>query len=236
MPRSIKKSSDYFDSYIKSKSDSLVLFRNKLESSPNLEQEDEERISRFILMFNLRKLIAMYSRGSSVDSLKLELPQLASDFKKAQSFVENYEDDFELLETYVDYLWLVSLGILINDSNWVFENLKFQPHPTKDFLLDFFLEKQQKSDDRVVFHQKQFSLLQSAIIESPDKSQEKIQEFLEGYYQSMNKTYWYGSHKSDSNSFFGYWCFEAAAVVKVCNFDDSSFRNHPLYPRDLVSS
>lgn len=32
----------------------------------------------------------------------------------------------------------------------------------------------------------------------------------------------------------GYWCWEAAAVVVMMDIDDSTFRDHPHYPKDLV--
>ncbi|NYI01990.1 PoNe immunity protein domain-containing protein [Cupriavidus plantarum] len=33
---------------------------------------------------------------------------------------------------------------------------------------------------------------------------------------------------------YGYWAFEAAAVSVLFNIDDTPFRHHPLYPKDLA--
>jgi hypothetical protein len=38
----------------------------------------------------------------------------------------------------------------------------------------------------------------------------------------------------DRTSFFGYWAFEAAAVVKMLQIPDSTLLDNPYYPRDLV--
>ena len=48
----------------------------------------------------------------------------------------------------------------------------------------------------------------------------------------MEPTYWHDSHIDDVH--FGYWCLEAALVTVLWNVDDSSYRDHPHYPSDLV--
>ncbi|AUS05351.1 PoNe immunity protein domain-containing protein [Pseudotamlana carrageenivorans] len=60
-----------------------------------------------------------------------------------------------------------------------------------------------------------------------------IKQFLEKdfYHKHMNL---YDSHKSKWNIYCGYWSFEAAAVVKIMNLDDSSFIDNQYYPKDLV--
>jgi hypothetical protein len=41
--------------------------------------------------------------------------------------------------------------------------------------------------------------------------------------------------KIDENfGYTGYWSFESALMVKLWDIDDSSFRDHPHYPGDLV--
>ncbi|MCG9758955.1 DUF1911 domain-containing protein [Pseudoalteromonas sp. Isolate6] len=62
-------------------------------------------------------------------------------------------------------------------------------------------------------------------------------------YRQWQKDYldaWYvleGSpdyHLMATDAYIGYWCWEIALVVTVFNIDDSSFINHPYYPKDLV--
>jgi len=36
------------------------------------------------------------------------------------------------------------------------------------------------------------------------------------------------------NTYVGYWCFAAAAIVKLKNLDDSSFRDNDYYPKDML--
>ena len=34
--------------------------------------------------------------------------------------------------------------------------------------------------------------------------------------------------------YYGYWSFEAGAIAKILNLDDSNLKNVPYYPYDLV--
>ncbi len=63
-----------------------------------------------------------------------------------------------------------------------------------------------------------------------------IRVFLDGWYKEMAsesaaKTELLGPNVTP-NSYVGYWCLEAAAAVVMMDIDDSSFRDHPHYPKD----
>ncbi len=45
----------------------------------------------------------------------------------------------------------------------------------------------------------------------------------------------HGTHLVKHSGYPGYWCVEAAGVVAALGIDDSSFADHPHYPRDLVT-
>lgn len=64
---------------------------------------------------------------------------------------------------------------------------------------------------------------------------EKLEEYLqEKWYDIHKECAWYDSHKSDKNTYCGYWSFEAGAIAKILNVDDSSLKNVLYYPYDLV--
>lgn len=44
----------------------------------------------------------------------------------------------------------------------------------------------------------------------------------------------YETHKSKQNIYYGYWSFEAGAIAKILNLDDSRLKDVPYYPYDLV--
>ena len=70
------------------------------------------------------------------------------------------------------------------------------------------------------------------LVKERDKS-----DLLEKYLKEdwYNKEYeCYEVHKSDQNIYYGYWSFEAGAIAKILNLDDSNLKNVPYYPYDLV--
>ena len=70
------------------------------------------------------------------------------------------------------------------------------------------------------------------LVKERDKS-----DLLEKYLKEdwYNKEYeCYGAHKSSQNIYYGYWSFEAGAIAKILNLDDSNLKNVQYYPYDLV--
>lgn len=62
-----------------------------------------------------------------------------------------------------------------------------------------------------------------------------LKEYLqEKWYDIHRECAWYDSHKSSKSVYCGYWSFEAGAIAKIFDIDDSSLQNIPYYPYDLV--
>lgn len=80
-----------------------------------------------------------------------------------------------------------------------------------------------------------YQTLKDAICKN-DKA--KFIHYLEKEWYSNCKDYgWYDSHKlrrRSQNIYFGYWCFEAGAIVKRLNWDDTDIAGQQYYPYDLV--
>ena len=52
----------------------------------------------------------------------------------------------------------------------------------------------------------------------------------------MRKCGWHDVHLSvGKDGFPGYWCWEAALVTLLYDMDDSSYRDMPFYPKDMVA-
>ena len=83
-----------------------------------------------------------------------------------------------------------------------------------------------------------FKSLREAILEEDTIiAQSFIKQFIENeWYQNHKKadSGWVDSHKSEHDLYVGYWCFEAAAITCIKGLDDSSYRDHPYYPKDLA--
>ena len=58
-----------------------------------------------------------------------------------------------------------------------------------------------------------------------------------GLYVSKRDTLQLGGHddhKSKWNIHTGYWSFESGALVKILGLDDSTLKDQPYYPYDMV--
>jgi hypothetical protein len=73
------------------------------------------------------------------------------------------------------------------------------------------------------------------IIEAKESERPKlIAGYLENWMSYRKKEGLKEYHTNEDFYYKGYWCYEAALVVMLWNIDDSSFRNNPYYPKDLV--
>jgi hypothetical protein len=57
--------------------------------------------------------------------------------------------------------------------------------------------------------------------------------YLDIWYRLHKDTPWYNAHTKES-AYRGYWCWEAGAVTKIMGLDDSSYKDNPCYPYDMV--
>lgn len=74
--------------------------------------------------------------------------------------------------------------------------------------------------------------------DSDEDSVADLQAYLKNWYTALAKAPWHDSHLrmkfDDCRAYFGYWAIEAGAVAYLLELDDSSFRDHIVYPKDLV--
>ena len=78
---------------------------------------------------------------------------------------------------------------------------------------------------------KRFSKLYKVIESEPEQRPTLVKAYLDAWYKlEGNPDY----HLMDTDAYIGYWCWEAALVVKLYDIDDSSFIDHEYYPKDLV--
>jgi hypothetical protein len=72
---------------------------------------------------------------------------------------------------------------------------------------------------------------------APEKRPALIANYLDEWYHASRREPYIDQHALENRTdhyFYGYWSWEAAAVTWLLNIDDSSYRDKPFYPRDLV--
>lgn len=148
------------------------------------------------------------------------------------------------LSAYDQMVWMLSLGYLLDISNNDFQKLVdvIDRDNVRDFLFEFIIRAKIKNRKPIIEESYQeffyipqiFEKLRQTITET-DKAETLVKEFItKEWYSGHKDCGWYDSHKNSNNTYFGYWSFETAAVVKIMGLDDSSFRDCQYYPKDLV--
>jgi hypothetical protein len=151
------------------------------------------------------------------------------------------------LSAYDEMLWMLSLGYLLDIPNEYLQKLAgvIDRDQVKDFLLEFIIrakikERQpitEESYQKFFYIPDTFKTLRQAITETNKETAiALVKRFVtREWYIKHRSSGWYNSHKSPGGGYYGYWCFESAAVVKIMGLDDGSFREHKYYPGDLVN-
>lgn len=193
----------------------------------------------------------MYSGGSPISDIKLQIPiglKLISESWDGFWLVDHNGKKLNQygLSGYDEMLWMLSLGYLLNIDEEDFEKLVevIDRDGVKDYLFEFIIRAKLK--ERQPISQESyaeffgvpeiFKKLRQAINETDKAKAEKlIKEFItKDWYKNHKDAGWYNSHKSKHDTYFGYWSFETAAIVKIMGLDDSSFIDCQYYPKDLV--
>lgn len=146
-------------------------------------------------------------------------------------------------EAYVCVMWLLALCRLLGHAelvptvmSWIDRNAQY--NRGRDGLFEAVVEKltgKEEPVERVLLHPPAYRPLAKATAPNAQDRPALVKEFLDGWYKNMKPCYWHGTHADkEGSSYFGYWAFEAALVTVLWNIDDSSYRDHLVYPKDLA--
>lgn len=251
------KNSLYFKNYINESYKRLN--KRYIKFNEGLIKSDRVKIvKRDMAMAYKNIIIAKYSQGDNMFS-----DEVYTDYKKmitlmnenweknSEKFVISKENQITVLDqyifsSYIEKLETISLGILLNVPTTDMKLLGdlIDRDNVKDFLLEYLLKqslndrpKIQSESYKEYFHINERFFRLKDIITLNDKAvaQQEIKLFLEkDWKKAFDDTPFFQAHKSIHDIYVGYWCFVAAAIVKIKGLDDSSFRNNQYYPKDLV--
>ncbi|WP_254412213.1 PoNe immunity protein domain-containing protein [Dyadobacter diqingensis] len=204
------------------------------------------------LDFIINYSIATYTSGLDITILREEYSKVLDYWPQGWSknianlIIEGEVYDQYVLSAYDEMLWMLSLGYLLDVGAGDFNKLVevIDRDQVKDFLFEFIIGARIKDREPIELESyreyfgvpKVFEKLRQAITETEKEKVEKlVKEFVtREWYKNHKDAGWYNSHKSKHDSYFGYWSFETAAVVKIMGLDDSSFKDCQYYPGDLV--
>ena len=197
-----------------------------------LKDHDKLRPAHYLSSTSIRnkKIECFYSLGEPIQIMQPIFKESIENF--SQAWTEDYQG-YPLL------LQMVSLGILLKSDEEEFKKITDFLHKAtqsnieemwKPDNLIFFLigakDHQRKGDKP---YEKLYEITQLPKLEA----EKAIKDYLEVWYSLHQTDPWYNTHLRDSG-YSGYWAWEVAAVVKVMKLNDSSFKDNPYYPYDMV--
>lgn len=204
------------------------------------------------LDFILNYTIASYTSGSDITTLKKEYCNVLNYINEGWTmYIVNLTLDKSTynqytLSGYDQMLWMLSLGYLLDIPDEDFKKLVevIDRDSVKDLLFEFIIRAKLQDRQPIMeeSYQEHFHIpncykkLRQVISETDNtKAEKSAKEFIANeWYKNHKDAGWYNSHKSKHDTYFGYWSFETAAIVKIMGLDDSSFRDCQYYPKDLI--
>ncbi len=206
----------------------------------NLDGIAEERLIRYyygIFLYGFKTFYAGYSLGMAIKDLKpIGEGLICGLSKKFQWERGNFEDVRSTL----------IFAIILNIRNeYVTKFIKLlREYELKDRYIDHLInyidETEEIKAKEVMFKKREKTVMEIVELAKEGKKEEAV-KLLKKY---LTKE-WYnlqddqvvvmkGSHLRSSGSYVGYWCMEAAALVKMYDLDDSSLLECDYYPAELA--
>lgn len=240
------KPQTYFDSLIAFKEEHTQKTREWLLAGKAPSPNKAVMAAYSIFLKKGHILIMRYSRGDALADLRPYLLSVIADWEQLRDYLQALPESsaknraqYENLgfDDYATALWLLSFAVNFSlEPGDMARLIKLIEHEGKDMLLDKIINKlgPSRSTGTKLLYPRPYQPLYDALDTPPEKASEMIDRFLKGWYKGCKRAYWYDNGRDDNSGYFGYWCFEAALVVRLWQIDDTMFADHPHYPRDLV--
>lgn len=212
-------------------------------------------------IWHLNNIIASYSKGDTKGVLKKQYSEtiiiMEKVWDKKITKVYHGKKQEELnqykFNHYLYILQMFSLGILLDVPDKEFNILVhlIDRDEIKDFLIEFMISHRIKNREPILEESyKRYLLIPKLygklveIIKNKDNldNEKKVKVFLDKEWIKIPKNHFINFKLKDipnyevSSGFVGLWAFEVAAIVKIKQLNDSSFKDNVFYPENLFNN
>jgi len=207
-------------------------------SDPTLDARRKDLTSFSRYKMQLELAIIKYTIGYDIEDVRNEAAKVLI-FLNDHLQVQRDGLDVDI-DQYILVVWTLALANIFNlDVSVIEQDI---PHLGQDLLVDrlYYAFDQSITPSLNILFPALFGPLCKALgVYKKEEITDLVKQFLDGYFNGLKKydAAWLNSHKEadpDYYTHFGYWSFELAALVLIVEWDDGEFRNHPLYPNDLI--
>lgn len=228
------KDTRHFNAMLKKKDEMLQMLR---ASNEKLSQEGKLTPFNYwgVAMEYLDKVYITYSMGEPVEKCYDLFLEAAKWYDKA------WDPD----AIYADMIDMISLAYLFQVPDEEFNNIvryiqqadkkSSEPDWKPDGILWFIINARMPGGvqpDGVIWPDISKELFEITKMQKP-QAEVAMKKYLDKWYKLHWEDPWYENHKKEL-AYKGYWSWEAGAITKIMQLDDSSFKDNPYYPYDLV--
>jgi hypothetical protein len=260
MKRDGRGTAEYWGGRVASSELRISKVKHVREAAQPANPEYEPQYVFDLAKMHLYLILERYSRGDNVNELDQHFLGLLDAWEESDLLGEEVWGKEEKclrqswalnLHHYMDCFWLTGLALTLNipDNQWQ-RLVALMDNEGEDALLDRVIASRQTKrpiGDKLCFPKAYRGLLD--VMKAPVEERSRLlRSYLDGWFDSLKNAgspkverylrtpYWYtyGDESFEGGAYFGRWCIEAAAVVKVFGIDDSLCLDHPNYPGDLI--
>lgn len=205
MSRAQFMNDQYFEEYINSQKQRIVKFSKVLESLDPTDQKKIVQCKAYLVEFNKNLLSAEYSAGRSKEQIKRTFTEYLSLLKDVP------------ISSYADMVDALALAILYDcsesDIAAILNETKFDDALTRK-MKDYILSGAYSTCKASLEYESHYQVFDEYLNGELD-----LKEFLKymenGWYNSCTDFAFFDAHKNIENVYTGYWCWLAAAVLKM---------------------
>ena len=251
----------YEDLYEKTRENQLSLIKGGLENKKTSDSAlEDSSVHQFLYLEAFWIWMLDYTAGIPIDELAPRLSGIVDAFeawndvdqtlqKEAALEFPEYgpykywaAPDFSILADYEDTLQLLSIAILLRDRRSIKRMIHIlRSHRGQDGLFEELIGgyiEDEMTLSSCVLGKPYDILLQVFYEEDEQKTLDLLRQYLDQWYPAMkDHLRWYDGHlrikKQGYAPYYGYWAFEAAAIVYILDLDDRQI-SHLVYPKDLL--
>lgn len=203
--------------------------------------------SNAIAQLSLKSVFFSYSAGLTVEELADFFPKVVEYWQLYAKYHINFHQSSECdghlvphLELVTDEYWealqLVCFSILFAQPEHlkiIMEILAYE-NDEQDALLDKLVSPwlPDREMSEVYLRQLPYRKLEKVFTADEADRPALMSAYMDEWYGASKREPYHDRHKS--SQFPGYWSLEAAAITVILRIDDSSYRDKPYYPKDLV--
>lgn len=213
--RDKRKSETYFEEYLSIEKERLNKFMKMRETLDNTD-----KIDLYISTILMNIFMAEFSGGADVEALK-----------EAYHRVIKYSHK----PSYTEIVRILSFAVMIEDKEKVLGFIEENDKEVRSDKLLCVLANEITSNRYPIASgyivERLYAQLNTVFdSENTKQKEEALLNYIENWYENCEDASWYGTLDNKNNVYYGYWCFEAAALSKIYQMDTTALELNQYFP------